>query len=68
MDAINFQLTKIQNFKRERLDQRVAKWSAGAYFIQPLMYGSTCDIVGMDEPTTVSPLFQVSSVQLLSHV
>ena len=32
MDAINFQLTKIQNFKRERLDQRVAKWSAGALF------------------------------------
>ena len=40
MDAINFQLTKIQNFKRERLGQRAAKWSAGALFHSTTMKDS----------------------------
>ena len=49
----------------------VKEWPNGVLelcFIQLLMSGPTCEIAEMDEPTNVSPLFQVRSVQLLSHV
>ena len=49
----------------------VKEWPNGVLelcFIQLLMRGPTCEIAEMDEPTNVSPLLQVRSVQLLSHV